>query len=93
MNILPKTIREARAYLMSKGVKPSDISPRKFAAASKEMGKSFRETLNRLALLMAGGQGEGPAPSVTKDVDRLKPENAIGGEKISYADDPGVKDS
>lgn len=84
-SLTPEEVRQARAYLQKQGVRSSDINPRRFAASAKETGKTFRETLNRVAILLSGGQGLGTSPSVTKNVDRLKPENAIGKEKIDYA--------
>lgn len=85
--ITPSEIRDARSYLQKQGIRTSDISPRQFAASAKELGKSFRDTLNFLARLLSGGQGQGPSPAVTKNVDVLKPETAIGDEPIDYATD------
>lgn len=89
--VTPKEIRQARAYLEKQGISTADINPKHFAASAKETGKSFRDTLNWLARLLSGGQNQGPAPSVTKNVDRLKPENAIGGAPIDYATDQGTE--
>lgn len=83
--VTPEEIRQARAYLNKQGITTSQIPPRKFAASSKEMGKSFRETLNFLARLLSGGQNQGPAPRASRAVDQLKPENAIGGDEVDYA--------
>lgn len=83
--VTPEEIRQARAYLQKQGVRSGDISPRKFAASSKEMGKSFRDTLNFLARLLSGGQNQGPTPKASRAVDQLKPENAIGGDEVDYA--------
>lgn len=83
--VTPEEIRKARAYLQKMDITSAHVSPRKFAASAKELGKTFRETLNFLTRLMSGGQGQGPSPAATKDVDRLKPENAIGGDRIDYA--------
>lgn len=81
----PNDIKKARIYLQKQGIRSSDISPRKFAASAKEMGKGFRETLNFLARLLSGGQGQGPSPKATKNVDQLDPKNAIGGDAVDYA--------
>ena len=58
----PKEIRQARAFLHERGIRPADIRARDFAAAAAELGKSFIETLRLIATLFAGGQGMGPAP-------------------------------
>jgi hypothetical protein len=39
-------------------VSSREISPRKFADASKELGQGFRETMNLLRRLRGGGQGQ-----------------------------------
>jgi hypothetical protein len=82
----PEEIRQARAYLQKQGVRSSDINPKQFAAVSHETGKSFRDTLNWLARLLSGGQGQGPSPATTKNVDVLAPANAIGGDEPDYAE-------
>ena len=56
--ITPKMIREARAFLRNRGLTTSDISPREFAKAAKELSKSFLETFKHLARLHNEGQGE-----------------------------------
>lgn len=86
-NPKPEEIRQARAYLQKQGIGSGDISPKHFAAVAAETGKSFRETLNWLARLLSGGQSQGPAPAVTKKVDVLKPERAVGGEEPPYAEE------
>lgn len=84
MNVTPAEIQKARDFLQGRAEprvgrkKPSQISPRDFAYSAKEMGKSFEETLNTLAYLASGGQGEGPSPIATKDTDKLDPINALG---------------
>ena len=50
-------IRAAKKFLERRGLKSSDISPRKFAQAAKDLDKSFSETLKILADEIAGGQG------------------------------------
>lgn len=86
----PSDIRKARGFIIKSGHKPSEISPRHLANASKETGMSLSNTLNFLVRLMSGGQNQGPAPEVTKNVDVLKPENAIGDTPLEYADAPGL---
>lgn len=71
-------IRAARAYLQGAGVRTSDISSRRFASASKELGKGYRQTLKYLTLLLSGGQGDGPARIASADKDRLDPVTALG---------------
>jgi len=48
-------IRAARKFLDRKGFKASEIPPRLFAMAAKELDKSFNETLNILARTQSGG--------------------------------------
>lgn len=83
--ITPREIKQARIYLQKQNITSAQISPRKFAASAKEMGKSFRDTLNFLARLLSGGQNQGPAPNASRKVDQLNPVNAIGGDPIDYA--------
>lgn len=59
---LPRETRQARAFLVGRGLGPSDLSPADFAGASKELGKGFGDTLKLVAALAMGGQGCGPAP-------------------------------
>jgi hypothetical protein len=49
-------IRAAKKFLERYGIGPDEISPKKFATAAKELDKSFRETLQILALTLSGGQ-------------------------------------
>lgn len=88
--VTPLEVRQARAYLQKQNISSADIPPNLFAMSAKEMGKSFRETLNFLARLLSGGQGDNPSPGNTKNVDILKPENAIGGDPIEYANAEGA---
>lgn len=62
-------VRQARAYLRRRGISTSQISPRRFASSSSEMGKSFSETLRFLAALL----------------DERKPEKRYRQEAISAA--------
>ena len=41
----PPEVRQARAFLRSKGITTQEIPPRKFASAAKELNRGFRETL------------------------------------------------
>ena len=50
-------IRAAKKFLERRGLKSTDISPRKFAQAAKELDESFNETLAILAREIEGGQG------------------------------------
>lgn len=54
----PEEVRKARAFLRRRGIATHQVSPRKFAAASKEQGKSFSDLLKFIARLMDGAQGE-----------------------------------
>ena len=49
-------IRAAKSFLEKKGIKPEDISPKKFAMAAKELNKSFRETLQILIGELSAGE-------------------------------------
>lgn len=54
----PREVRAARSFLVSKGVPLSAISPRMFAKAAKEQSRGFRELLQFIARLYAGGQNQ-----------------------------------
>ena len=49
-------IRAAKKFLERYGIGPKEISPKKFAMAAKELDKSFRETLQILAITLSAGQ-------------------------------------
>ena len=49
-------IRAAKKFLERRGLKPSEISPRKFAMAAKELDKGFAETLRILASELSAGE-------------------------------------
>ena len=49
-------IRAAKSFLKRRGIETDEISPKKFAKASKELDKSFTETLRILARELSGGQ-------------------------------------
>jgi|TARA_R100001082_G_scaffold84171_1_gene50838 hypothetical protein len=49
-------IRAAKSFLERRGIKSSEISPRKFARAAKELDKSFNEVLQILARELSGGR-------------------------------------
>ncbi len=75
---VPGEIRTARLYLQKRGVRSSDISPHRFVAASKELGKDYAATLKYLVLLLSGGSGLGPSRIATANEDRLDPIKALG---------------
>lgn len=56
-------VRRASAFLTERG---SAISPRRFATAAKELGRTFAELLELIGALKMGGQGRGPAPIAEK---------------------------
>ncbi len=41
-------VRAAKKFLGSRGIKPNQISPRRFALAAKDLNKGFRSTLEYL---------------------------------------------
>ena len=49
-------IRAAKSFLERRGIKSTEVSPRKFAMAAKELDKGFQETLQVLARELSGGQ-------------------------------------
>jgi hypothetical protein len=51
-------IRMARAFLRKRGIGSSEISPRKFAASSRETGKTFAELLAFIGRLYDGRQNQ-----------------------------------
>jgi hypothetical protein len=51
--------RKARSFLFSHHKRGFGIPPHRFAAASKELGVSFRELLRFISILYARGQGTG----------------------------------
>lgn len=53
--ISPAYVREARAFLRGRKI---GMSPRKFAMASQEQGKTFSELLRFLIRLMQGSQNQ-----------------------------------
>lgn len=57
--VLPAEKRKARSFLYSHHKRGFGIPPARFAAASKELGVSFRELLRFIAILYARGQGTG----------------------------------
>jgi len=54
----PKEVRAARAFLQRKGVRSSDIPPRRFANSAKELNMGFRKLLRLISRLYSGGQGQ-----------------------------------
>lgn len=61
MAIPAKMIREAKD-LLQRNDASGIVSPRALAGAAMETGKSLAKTLQLIAALALGGQGEGPAP-------------------------------
>lgn len=55
-------VRRARKFLHGHGIKPSVISPRRFATAASELGKTFSDLLALIRRLASAGQGQGQAP-------------------------------
>lgn len=53
---LPAEVRAARAFLRQRGIRTEDLSPRTFAAASKESGAGFKDTLRTIGHMFLGGQ-------------------------------------
>lgn len=76
-------IQKAANYLREENIR--GISPARLAAASDELGKDFKATMEYLARLLSGGQNQSPAPGVTRKVRQLDPANAIGGAPVEYA--------
>jgi len=58
MGSSPAEVRAARAYLRKRDITTKEVPPRKFANASKELDKSFGETLRYLMVLRSGGQNQ-----------------------------------
>jgi hypothetical protein len=66
-----KKVRQARAFLQQRGIRTADMSPRQFAGAAGQLGKSFRDTLRMVAVLQMAGQGQGPAP-IAREIARKR---------------------
>jgi hypothetical protein len=49
-------IRAAKKFLERRGLKPDEVSPRKFAMAAKELDKGFADTLKVLARELSAGE-------------------------------------
>jgi hypothetical protein len=56
-NVTPPEIRKARSFLFAQHKHGFRVPPRKFAAAAKELGVSFRELLRFISILQMRGQG------------------------------------
>lgn len=56
--VTPAEARKARSFLYSHHKRGFRIPPRKFAAASRELGVGFRELLRFIARLYSRGQNE-----------------------------------
>ena len=48
-------IRAAKSFLKRRGLTPTQVSPRKFALAAKELDKGFSETLAILVSELSSG--------------------------------------
>lgn len=59
MPVKPAEARKARAFLYAHHKRGFRMSPRKFAAASNELGVGFRELMRFISILMARGQQGG----------------------------------
>lgn len=66
----PKEVRAARSWLYRKGLTVHIVSPRRLAAAAKEMDKSFAAVFKLLAGLYKGTQGQGPFPKTAEALQR-----------------------
>lgn len=73
-------IASAKDYLAGRSV---SVSPRRFASASKELGKGYDQTLKYLVLLLSGGSGVGPSRIATADKNRIDPIRALGDDTPS----------
>lgn len=59
MTVPARKVRAARTYLRRHlKAKSSEISPRRFAAASHESGSDFHQLIQLIARMYAGGQNE-----------------------------------
>lgn len=66
---LPSEVRQARAYLVQRGISPAKVQPRKFANAAKETGVSFKQLLLLLGKVL--DQGQGGAERDARRIDAL----------------------
>jgi hypothetical protein len=57
MAVTPPEIRKARSFLFAQHKHGFRVPPKKFAAAAKELGVSFRELLRFISILHSQGQG------------------------------------
>lgn len=58
MAISAAEARKARSFLYARHKRGYGIPPRKFAAAARELGVSFRELMRFVAILYSRGQGQ-----------------------------------
>ena len=74
MKLTPQLIREARAFLRKRRIPSSAITPRRFAATSVRLQKSFTETLNLITDLVKAAQGQTPPDysPIATDIARRK---------------------
>lgn len=65
----PAAVRQASLYVRERGLE-GVITPRRLAVVSRELGRSFDETVRLLMRASAGGQGLGPAEVVMPTIRR-----------------------
>lgn len=64
--VSPREVRKGRAFLRGQGFTTQMIPPRTFVQAAADSGETFAKTLQLLAKLKTGGQGQGQAPVATE---------------------------
>ena len=69
--ISPVAVKQAGQYLQQRGL-DGVIPPRRLAVVSRELGKSFDETVRLLMSLQGGDQGMGPAPGIMSTFPRRR---------------------
>lgn len=67
--VLPKEIRQARAFLLSRQIGPNQVPPKLFAMTAKRMNKNFTELLQFLSVLKMQGQGQGQSPQADQFIE------------------------
>jgi len=71
VTVTPREIREARAYLQNRGLGTAEVVPKDFASLAKQFGKSFSDTLDLVAYLMAKGQGLHPSDKTVQALIKI----------------------
>lgn len=69
--ISPVAVKRASEYLQQRGLEGA-IPPRRLAVVSRELGKSFDETIRLLMSLQGSDQGLGPIPGVMSTFPRRR---------------------